>query len=310
MLSRVAEALYWMGRYVERAEHSARVLESMQDLRLDLFEVDRDVAEEQWNGALRALSLPDLSIERLVLDPTEPMSLLCAMSRARENARQVRETISPEMFEELNQHYWALREVASSGMNESMVSQALTGIVSLSFLWDGVTDATMIRGEGWLFVKLGKFVERIDNVARLIATRLDSFEAAEAEHPAKSPEKSGENVEWISLLKSLDALDAYRKAHPKRVDRRAVLEFLLFEAEFPRALRYSTNVAADLARRLQRLHPEAGRAFERRLGQMAARVEYANFESVEAHGTAAFLKEVVADLNDGSSSLQKTFFLC
>jgi uncharacterized alpha-E superfamily protein len=310
MLSRVAEALYWMGRYVERAEHAARVLEAMRDLRLDLFEVDRGVADVQWQGALRSLTLPDLPLERLVLDPSEPTSLLCAMSRARENARQVRETISPEMFEELNRQYWFLREMAAGDVNESMVSQALNNMVSLSFLWDGVTDATMLRGEGWLFLKLGKFVERIDGVARLVATRLDAVLIEAEELDEEAAKQSGENVEWITLLKSLDALDAYRKAHPNQVDRRAVLEFLLFEADFPRTLRYSTNTAADLSRRLQRLHPVSGRMVERTLGQLAARVEYADFESVEAEGSATFLKEVVADVNEGSSRLQKTFFLC
>src|SRR6188768_687801 len=143
MLSRVAEALYWMGRYIERAEHSARVLEAMRDLRLDLYEVDRDIAEEQWQGALHALSLPDLPIDRLVLDPSEPNSLLCAMSRSRENARQVREVISPEMWEKLNRQYWGLRDLMGTGVNEGSVSQTLSGIVSFGFLWDGVTDATM-----------------------------------------------------------------------------------------------------------------------------------------------------------------------
>ena len=122
----------------------------------------------------------------------------------------------------------------SRGVNESMVAEALTGIVSSGFLWDGVTDATMIRGEGWLFLKLGKFVERIDSIARLVSARLSANERR------ASGERSG-NVEWLTLLKSFDALDAYRKAHPKRVDRRAVVEFVLFETEFPRTLRYSTN---------------------------------------------------------------------
>src|SRR6187399_1769483 len=219
MLSRVAEALYWMGRYIERAEHSARVLEAMRDLRLDLYEVDRDIAEEQWQGALHALSLPDLPIDRLVLDPSEPNSLLCAMSRSRENARQVREVISPEMWEKLNQQYWALRDATSREVNESMVAEALTGIISSGFMWDGVTDASMIRGEGWLFLKIGKFVERIDGIGRLVAARLSANERR------TTGERSG-NVEWLTLLKSFDALDAYRKAHPKRVDRRAVVEFV------------------------------------------------------------------------------------
>ncbi len=303
MLSRVAEALYWMGRYLERAEHAARVLEAMRGLRLDLVEVARDIADEQWQGALRALSLPDLPMARLVLDPSEPNSLLCSMSRARENARQVREGISPEMWEELNRQYWLLRDLMGSGANEGTLSQTLTGIVSSSFLWDGVTDATMIRGEGWLFLKLGKFVERIDGIARLLAARLESVEQ-------RAAVQSEENVEWLTLLKSLDALDAYRKAHPKQVDRRAVVEFLLFEPDFPRTLRHSTNLAADLARRLLRVHPQSGRRVERDFGRLAASVEYTDFESFEGQGGCQFLREVAGRVNDASSALQKTFFLC
>jgi uncharacterized alpha-E superfamily protein len=303
MLSRVAEALYWMGRYMERSEHSARVLEAMRDLRLDLFEVDREFAEEQWSGALKALYLPDLPVERLVFDPAETNSLVCSMSRARENARQVREVISPEMWEELNRQYWILRDAMASGVDEGSVSQTLSGIVSSSFLWDGVADATMFRGEGWFFLKLGKFVERIDGIARLVATRLEALTAREEE-------ASGENVEWLTMLKSLDALDAYRKSHPNRVDRRAVVDFLLFEQDFPRTLRHSTNVAADLARRLSRLHPQSGRPVERDFGRLGARVEYADFESVETYGPAGFLREVIVDVDGASASLQKTFFSC
>lgn len=304
MLSRVAEALYWMGRYMERAQHAARVIEAMQDLKLELYEVDREVAEEQWRGALRALSLPDLPIKQLVLDPNEPTSLLCSVSRARENARQVREAISPEMWQQLNQSYWALRDVMQVEVNESTLSQTLTGIVSSSFQWDGATDDSMIRGEGWLFLKLGKSAERIEGLARLVATRLASTERPQ------SGTTSGDNVTWLTLLKSLDAVDAYRKSHPSRVDRRAVIDFVLFETDFPRALRHSTALAADLSRRLTRLHPESGRKVERAFGRIGARLEYSDFETIEAGGSAQFLFEIVADINDASSLLQKTFFLC
>ena len=303
MLSRVADALYWMGRYLERAEHSARVIEAMRDLKLDLLEVDREVADEQWTGALRALSLPDAPVAQLILDPASPTSLLSTMSRARENARQVREVISPEMWEKLNQAYWMLRDSVSAPQNESTLSQALTGIVASSFLWDGVADASMIRGEGWLFLKLGKFAERTEGVARLVSVRLAPGDSAVAA-------QSGENVKWLTLLKSLDALDAYRKAHPKRVDRRAVLEFLMFEADFPRSIRYSTAVAADVARRLLRLHPESGRRVERAFGRIAARVEYTDVDSLAPEGEEQFLYGVVADVSEGSTQLQKTFFLC
>jgi len=302
MLSRVADALYWMGRYIERAEHTARVLEAMRDLRLDLREVNREVADEQWRGALKALSMPELSLSRLVLDPAEPTSLLCAMSRARENARQVREVISPEMWEKLNQSYWSLRDSVAAGQNESTLSQALTGIVASSFLWDGVTDASMIRGEGWLFLKLGKFVERTDGVTRLVTARLASNGVPSG--------NSGDNVTWPSLLKSLDAVDAYRTAHPKRVERKEVIDFLLFEADFPRSVRYSTAMAADLSRRLRRFHPELGQRVERSFGRIAARVEYADPDTLEADKVSPFLLDLGGSLSESSSLLQKTFFLC
>jgi uncharacterized alpha-E superfamily protein len=302
MLSRVADALYWMGRYIERGEHTARVLEAMRDLRIDLREVDREVADEQWRGALQALSLPELSLSRLVLDPSEPTSLLCSMSRARENARQVREVISPEMWEKLNQSYWMLRDSVAAAQNEGTLSQALTGIVTSSFLWDGVTDASMIRGEGWLFLKLGKFVERIDGIARMVAARLEPKEALKDGQSA--------NVTWPTLLKSLDAVDAYRLAHPKRVDRHAVIGFLLFEADFPRSVRFSTKAASDFSQRLRELHPELGRRAERAFGRLAARVEYAELDSLEPEKLSRFLAEIGAGVSEASSTLQKNFFLC
>lgn len=302
MLSRVADALYWMGRYIERAEHTARVLEAMRDLRIDLREVDRKVADQQWRGALKALSLPELSLSRLVLDPSEPTSLLCSVSRARENARQVREVISPEMWEKLNQSYWMLRDSVTAAQNEGTLSQALTGIVTSSFLWDGVTDASMIRGEGWLFLKLGKFVERIEGLARMVLGRLDQGATPEDGQAA--------NVTWPTLLKSLDAVDAYRLAHPKRVDRDAVIGFLLFEAEFPRSVRFSTATAADLSLRLRQLHPAAGQRVERAFGRLAARIEYADLESFEDEQLKPFLLEIGSGVSDASGILQKAFFLC
>ncbi|MFO7180950.1 MAG: alpha-E domain-containing protein, partial [Pseudomonadota bacterium] len=279
--------------------HAARVIRAMRGVRLELFEVHTSIAEAQWRGALRALTLPELPVARLVFDPTEPSSILCSVSRARENARQVRDALSPEMWEQINQTYWSLREQASVDVNESRLSEALTRIVSAAFLWDGVTDASMSRGEGWLFLKLGKFSERVEGLCRLIATRLTAPES----------ERSGENVEWLMLLKSLDAVDAYKNAHPARVDRRAVLDFVLFEEAFPRALRHSTSHLADLARRLRGVHPESGRAIERVFGRVAARVEYADIETVEAADTARFLIEIVGEMNEAAFSIQRTFFL-
>jgi uncharacterized alpha-E superfamily protein len=130
MLSRVADALFWMGRYLERAEHVARVLEVTRATLIDLGQVDAEGAKTQWQGALDALSLPNAPTEKLLYDQTEPTSLVCNISRARENARQVREVISTDMWQHLNQAYWSIHEAHARGVHESQLAEALAGVVS------------------------------------------------------------------------------------------------------------------------------------------------------------------------------------
>jgi uncharacterized alpha-E superfamily protein len=300
MLSRVADALFWMGRYLERAEHAARVLEVTRAILIDIAEVDPETARRQWQRAITALSVPDASTEKLVFDSTEPTSLVSCIAHARENARQVREVISSETWEHLNQAYWTLEEARGRGLHDNQVSQALSGIVSASFQWDGVADGTMSRDEGWLFVKLGKFVERLDGACRIVNVC--------AEAPTTTA-LSGENVRWLWLLRCLCAMEAYRKAFPQRLDRKNVLEFSVFDREFPRTVRYAAVVAADFARRLGEAHPGRNRGVDRAFGKLAARLEYTDVEEVEARGTATFMKELASDLGEASGLLQSSYFL-
>jgi uncharacterized alpha-E superfamily protein len=290
-----------MGRYLERAEHVARVLEVTRAILIDLDQVDPEAAKNQWQGALAALSLPDDSTEKLIFDQSAPTSLVCTISRARENARQVREVISTEMWEHLNQAYWSLHEAHARGVHESQLSQALNGIVTSSFLWDGVADGTTSRDEGWLFLKLGKFVERLDVTSRLIATR--------AETAPRASSQSAENVHWIALLRCLCSMEAYKKAHPQRVDHRHVLDFLLFDSHFPRTVRYASLVTADFAKRLAEIHGARGKGVERAFGKLAARLEFSDVGEVERRGTPAFLRQLLEELAEASQLLQTSYFL-
>jgi uncharacterized alpha-E superfamily protein len=303
MLSRVADALFWMGRYLERAEHTARVLEVTRAILVDLSEVDPEAARAQWQGALFALAMPDTPTERLLFDPSESTSLVGCISRARENARQVREVISNEMWEHVNGAYWALNEARARGLHESLLSKALIDIMNASLHWDGVADGSMSRDEGWLFLKVGKFVERLDESCRLISVRGGGAKAAGA---ATTP--SAENVHWITLLRCLCALEPYKKAYPQRVERKKVLEFLIFDREFPRTVSYSAQVAADFVKHLGELHV-SGRPVERAFGKIASRLEYADIDEVERRGPHDFLTELVRDLGDASGQLQRTYFL-
>jgi uncharacterized alpha-E superfamily protein len=301
MLSRVADALFWMGRYLERAEHVARVLEITRAVLIDIDEVDPETAKSQWGGALAALSLPDISTEKLIFDQSEPTSLVCNISRARENARQVREVISTDMWEHLNQAYWSIHEAHAKGVHESQLSQVLGGIVGASFLWDGVVDGTLARDTGWLFLKIGKFVERLDGTSRLISVR--------AEGPPRGGAPSSENVHWLALLRCLCSAEAYKKIHPQRVDRKNVLDFLIFDSTFPRAVRYAADTAAELAKRCAEIHGARGKAVERAFGKLPVELEYADVEKVEGSGTVEFLHELVGGLGEASGLLQRSYFL-
>lgn len=308
MLSRVADALYWLARYMERAEHAARVLEMTRGILIDVHEVDPSAADEHWRGTLLALGVPgERDLADVTFDENEPASIASAVSRARENARAVREVISSEMWENLNQAYWMVREAAAGDDRDGQLGVTLQSVVGAGFAWSGVTDGTMRRGEGWHFLRLGKYLERADRVARLVSVRARAADAGRG----TATLDGGENVLWTTLLKSCSGLEAYRKVHPARVDPRRVVEFLLLDGEFPRSLRFSTQVALDTARRLgaELGGDAANRGVERAFGRLAARLEYTDVDEVRRRGVPAFLDDVLADLSAASMALQRTYFL-
>jgi uncharacterized alpha-E superfamily protein len=304
MLSRVADSLYWMGRYLERAEHMARLLEVTRDLLVDLSEVDREGAAAQWEATIATLAVPNISVEDIVFNGAEPASLVSCIMLARENARQVREVIAAEMWEHLNQAYWGLEEARSQAPGESRIVQALTHVQAASFVWDGVTDTSMRRGEGWLFLKLGKFVERIDRVSRTIVAR--AAPRARDEAAGRSQE---ENVTLLTLLRSAGALEEYRKVYPTRVDVRSVLDFLVFDRDFPRAVRFGTRQAFELAGRLSALHLSPDDDVVRAFGRLSARLDYSDVGEVVTEGPAIFLGDVLAQTGAASAALARKYFL-
>lgn len=300
MLSRVADALYWMGRYMERAEHGARALGVAHSMLLDLAEVQPSSAEAYWTQTLRALSLPELRLADLVFDEQGPSSILASVSRARENSRQVREVISSEMWEELNELYWLLKDAAHAESREEDLAATLAEVVAASFAFAGVTDGTMRRGEGWLFTKLGQFVERADKVSRMVRMRVSGLTPLLA---------SDENLMWVSLLRSCNALEAFRKVHPTRLDSRQVIDFLVLDREFPHTIRYSVAVAGDFARRLAQDTGDRGREVERAFGRLASRLSYIDVDEVLAQGVDPFLDELTQELSTAGLTLQRTYFL-
>lgn len=301
MLSRVADSLFWMGRYLERAEQIARQLEVTRDLLVDLSEPDPEGARSEWQTTLSSLAVPNLALERLVFDATELSSLAGCVGQARENARQVREVIANEMWEQLNRAHWSLIEARDGAQDEAATTKMLTETIATAAAWDGMTDSSLHRGEVWTFLKLGKWVERLNRIGQTVIARLKQMSLGRT--------GAYENMTLLVMLKSVGAMESFRKLSPTGIDRRTTLDFLLFQADFPRSLRFCALEAADLTQRLSRsccaTDPAVGRAF----GRLASRLDHSDVDEVLAAGSEEFIQEVLLETSRASTTLQRTYFL-
>ena len=302
MLSRVADSLYWMGRYIERAEQTARQLEVSRDILVDLQELDPLGARAEWEATLASLSVPESDSQRLVFDVAEPSSIVSCLLQARENARQVREVISSEMWERLNQTHWSLKEASSAQeLNEFALGQVLNQVQVACATLSGMANSTMHRSEGWAFLRLGEFVERLDRLSRTLVARQHQRD--------RSDGRSHENVTWIGLLRSTGGLEAYRKNVPTGIDPSSVLQFLVFERDFPRSLCFCACEVHSLESRLQRRRSTRAPALGRSCGKLAARLEHGDVEEVMSAGVVRFVTGILEETRNVSAELQKTYFL-
>ena len=233
MLSRVADSLYWMSRYFERADNCARVIEATYSLMLNRSEV---AADRRWYRALTQMGLkleadrPDAqhAIRRLAADSTNRFSVLACLASARENASQVREEISSEMWEQLNRIYHEALRLGAAVNGEESVMRLVSAVREGSFSFHGVSETTMTHGEGWRFVQLGKFTERACAVSML----LDAY---------FGPDTPTDDFDWIALLTSCAAFDCYCRVFTADLRPERVAELLLVHGEFPYSVRYSVE---------------------------------------------------------------------
>src|ERR1700685_2806814 len=242
MLSRVAESLYWMSRYLERAEHTARLLDVDLQLRLDQSPKN---SSGRWLRLLEASQVPapvdgqsDAAplTHILTLDRDNSSSILSCVAAARENLRQVREQCSTEMWEQLNRLYLQVNSTTSSEawlLNSYVFFRA---VQEGAHLFQGATDSTMAHGEGWQYIQLGRFVERTDALARLIGTHFTWLH-----HSLEQAVENEEYLEWVGLLKSCAAFEAYCKTYTAELRPLRVAEFLLLNSSFPHSVRFSVD---------------------------------------------------------------------
>ncbi|HVU45382.1 MAG TPA: alpha-E domain-containing protein [Terracidiphilus sp.] len=294
MLSRVADSLYWMSRYLERAENTVRQLDVTMSLMLDTSTAN---TEARWQRMVAALGKPTAmewngSLEdmarRLVFDSLNPASVTYCVNAARENARQVREEISTEQWQRLNRLYHQMHSPHVQAQFTSNISDALASIIDGVYLFKGTTDTTMIHGQGWQFIRLGRYLER----AYSTATLLEVYQPDLFQHSAA--ERAGHlHLELVGLLRCCTSFEAYCQVYTADLSPDRILEFLLLNRDFPHAIRYCVDGTRQAIDGIQesggRRPPEALLSC---LGKLHAMLGYATIGEILAGDSAAFLHNI------------------
>ena len=311
MLSRVADSIYWLSRYIERAENVARFIDVNLHLMLDLPRG----ASEQWQPLVQTTG--DLKVFQarygtatkenvvafLTFDPDNPNSILSCLRAARENARTVREIISSEMWEQANTFYLMVREAATDDRVTEEPHAFFTEIKMASHLFVGITDATMSHGEGWHFARLGRLLERADKTSRILDVKY--FILLPAVTDVGTP---FDDIQWAAVLKSASAFEMYRKRFGRLTPDR-VADFLILDREFPRAMHYCVVKAEES------LHAISGSPIgtfqnlaEQRFGRLRSELDYAQIQEIIHGGLHEFLDAFQAKLNHIGEAILQTFF--
>ena len=286
MLSRVADSLYWMSRYFERADNTARVIDATHSLMLSRVDVATD---QRWYRALTAMGLqfdagsqdPQDAIRRLAADVSNRSSILACLAAARENASQVREEISSEMWEQLNRLYHEAVALGGDVEDDESVMRLVSAVREGSYAFHGVSETTMTHGEAWRFVQLGKFTER----ACAVSVLLDAYFGMAAQ---------ADDLDWIALLASCAAFDSYCKVFTADLQPDRIAELLLVHPEFPYSVRYSVERMYVSLRAITTHSAGRQRAhIARVIGRLRSSLAFATISELLAGDLHAFLNGVL-----------------
>ncbi len=304
MLSRVADSLYWMSRYLERAEHTTRLLDVNLNLMLD---ENAASAERRWQRVLQALGRPkDVKWEgdpyaltqALTFDTTNKASILSCIIAARENSRHVREQISTEQWHRLNSMYLQVtgpemqmeRQAEALAAGIARPSEFLQSVMEAVHQFQGVTDSTMNHGEGWQFIQVGRYIERASATALL----LEAYHADLWGQPERVGE-GNEYLDWMGLLRSATAFEAYCKVYTADLTPDRIFEFLLLDEEFPHSVRFSID---SVQCALEKIQGDSGKsraeALQRLSGRLRASLSYSSVDEILSQDVVGYLGGIQA----------------
>jgi uncharacterized alpha-E superfamily protein len=316
MLSRVADALFWMSRYLERAEHVARLLDVCFHVELDLHgvmagphELHRTslaaILQQQVPPGTDGASPQGAITHWLTFDPDNSSSIMTCITRARHNARRIRGTLNSETWKELNKLYWQLTDQEFVNRSRESPHEFYQAVECGSQLFQGICDATLTHDEGWQFIQLGKFLERADKTLRVLDIMYHALQ--ELINPADRPLS---NLHWAGVLRSCLAYEAYQRLYVGRVEPEHVVDFLLLHPSCPRSVRFCLEAAAKALAGIEGLAPERSNSrADRLLGRLVSELKYAELDQILKSDLHAFLGGVLDRCGQASLAIQEHYSL-
>ena len=315
MLSRVANSLYWMVRYIERADSLSRLIEVNGQLLLDHERLDSERLRAFWKPIILSTGDETLFAEFysesgsaevirfLTSDRRNPNSILSSIAQARENARMVRDQLSEELWEELNALYLFINSRDGESLLSGDPTRFYETIRRATFTFHGIAAASIARSEAWEFMDLGRHLERADKITRFLD--ITSFLPQ-----GDAPVNGAVTFHWTAILRSCGALGAFRAEHRGEPSAESVVRFLMFSPEFPRAVRFCVD---RIDRNLHHISgaprgPYSNEA-ERLSGRLLSELSYGSTEEIMKKGLHLYLDELQERLNSIAAELFRTYVL-
>ncbi len=321
MLSRTADHLFWMARYIERAENTARMLDV--NMSTSMLPQSAEEAERGWRAMLGISELqpafdakyPLLTahdvLDFMVRDPNNSSSIYSCMQAARENARAVRGVLTTEVWEVHNDTWLQLQRRLREGALERDPQHLFEWVKYRSHVSRGVTIGTMLKDEAFFFIRLGTFLERADNAARILDVKFHDGGDTQEPPPAERGNGNGASVQrdfyyWAAVLRSVSAFEVYRKVYRDVITPERVAELLILRGDMPRSLAACVNEVCD---NLERVRNSRSGETERRAGLLRAELRYGRIDDILHTGLHGYLTGFLERINDLGSRISQDFLV-
>ncbi len=320
MLSRTADHLFWLARYMERAENTARMLDV--NYQTSLLPQTAAVAERGWRGLL---SISELTAdyearygavdaqrvqEFMVRDERNPSSILSCLREARENARAMRGSLTTEVWETTNQTWLEFKRLLADGLLERDPSALCEWVKFRSHLSRGVAVGTMLQDEAFNFMRIGSFLERADNTARLLDVKFQvnpvSAENKAEERAAHASMGARDFYHWSAVLRSVSGFEIYRKVYSNVILPDKVADLLILRADMPRSLAHCTG---RLLGNLKRVANDQSTDTLRQAGRLHADLEYGRIDDIMRPGLHVFLNQFLDRIGKLGMGISRDFLM-